>query len=120
MPQKRQTINLLVRDKTSYELANFLHACAGSPSLQAFQQVIKNNFFPDKTNIALGHMDQTHKNVQLTQPKKINGTRTYSTMSKTLHFLPKKCHMKILLGRSLIRLIEDINTYISCTIMILI
>ena len=42
---KRHTINFLVRDKTSYELANFLHACAGSPSLRTFQQAINNIFF---------------------------------------------------------------------------
>ena len=39
-----QSINLLVRDKTRYKLANFLHSCAGSPSLRIFQQAIKNIF----------------------------------------------------------------------------
>ena len=31
-------------DKTIYEMANFIHACAGSPTIRTFQDAIKNNY----------------------------------------------------------------------------
>ena len=76
-------LNILTsRDKTSYELANFLHACAGSPTIRTFQDAIRKNFLAtwpgihklnmkflimDHTNISLGHLDQERKNIQSTK-----------------------------------------------------
>ena len=106
-PTTRQSnsINLLTaRDKSSHELANFLHACAGSPTIRTFQDAINNNFLAtwpgidklnmkylitDHTNIALGHLDQERKNVQSTKVSSDN-SRTHNILTKLIPFSAKE------------------------------
>ena len=94
-------INILTaRDKRSHELANFLHACAGSPSIRTFQDAINNNFLAtwpgidklnmkylitDHTNIALGHLDQERKNVQSTKVTS-DTSHTHNILTKLIPF----------------------------------
>ena len=73
---------LISRDKSKTELAQFLHACAFSPSISTFQKIInKGNFVTwpgiDELNFKnligsplatqLGHIDQERKNLQSTK-----------------------------------------------------
>ena len=104
-PVQSNNINILTtRDKRSHELANFLHACAGSPTIRTFQDAINNNFlatFPgigklnmkylitNHTNIALGHLDQEHKNVQSTKVTS-NTSCTHNILTKLLPFSAKE------------------------------
>ena len=98
-------INILTaRDKCSHELANFLHVCAGSPTIHMFQDAINNNFLAtwpgidklnmkylitDHTNIALGHLDQERKNVQSTKVTS-NTSRTHNILKKLIPFSAKE------------------------------
>ena len=75
--------NAIIRqDKTKYELASYLHACAFSPSISTFQKAIRRGHFitwPGIENInfekilratipsAKGHLDQERKNLQSTK-----------------------------------------------------
>ena len=101
-----QKLNILTtRDKTSYKLANFLHACAGSPTIKTFQQAIKNNFFAtwpgihkldmkylitDNTNIAMGHLDQDRKNTRSTKVTDAPNVRTFNVLTKLIPFSAKE------------------------------
>lgn len=42
---QHNNLNMITQNKTSYKLANFLHACVGSPTIRTFQSEIKSNFF---------------------------------------------------------------------------
>ena len=83
IPQKQQSINAIIRfDKTKYELAEYLHKCAFSPSLVTFQKAINkghfitwpgindinfNKFIKNTLPIAKGHLDQERANLQSTK-----------------------------------------------------
>ena len=104
-PVQTNNINILTAcDKSSHELANFLHACAGSPTIRTFQDAINNNFLAtwpgiDKlnmkylitnhTNIALRHLDQERKNVQSTKGPSDNSC-THNIMTKLIPFSAKE------------------------------
>ena len=125
--KKVHNLNILTtRDKTSYELANFLHVCVGSPTIRTFQQAIKNNFFAtwpgihklnmkyritDHTNIAMGHLDQDQK-IQ-DQPNLLRIPKFGPTMSlqKLFSSQPRRC----LMGTSPVHfpthLVEATNTF---------
>lgn len=99
-------LNMLTsRDKTSYELANFFHACTSSPTIQTFQDAIENNFLAtwpginklnmkylitDHTNMSLGYLDQERKNIQSTKLPSDNNVRTYNILSKCIPFSAKE------------------------------
>ena len=73
---------VIAKNKTMHDLANFLHACAGSPTLGTFQKAIDNGNFitwpninninlkkykPNEIATAKGHLDQERKNLQSTK-----------------------------------------------------
>ena len=78
-------INAIIRkDKSKVELAEYLHACAGSPPISSFLRAIKNGnlitwpgidsvnfskFLKPKIATAKGHLNQEKKNLQSTKPK---------------------------------------------------
>ena len=103
--------NAIIRqDKTKYELASYLHACAFSPSISTFQKAIRRGHFitwPGIENInfekilratipsAKGHLDQERKNLQSTKSttdEDLNpsdgGLKTYEYASMVIPFNP--------------------------------
>ena len=86
LPQYQQSINVIIRrDKTKYELAEYLHKCAFSPSLSTFQKAISkghfitwpgindinfNKFITNTLPTAKGHLDQERANLQSTKPQR--------------------------------------------------
>ena len=83
LPQCQQSINKHIQwDKTKYELAEYLHKCAFSPSFVTFQKAIKkghfitwpgisdinfNKFIKNTLPTAKGHLDQERENLQSTK-----------------------------------------------------
>ena len=101
---KHKLLSTIEGEKTSYELANYLHACACSPAIRTFQEAIKNNFFQTwpgikilnfkhfityQTNIATGHLDQAHKNIQSTKLSHPE-PKAFTTMTKIIPFSAKE------------------------------
>ena len=88
IPQKQQSINAIIRfDKTKYELAEYLHKCAFSPSLVTFQKAINkghfitwpgindinfNKFIKNTLSTAKGHLDQERAKLQSTKQQHNN------------------------------------------------
>ena len=99
-------LNILTSwDKPSFELANFLHTCAGSPTIRTFQHAINNNFLDtwsginklnmkylitDPTNISMGHLDQERKNTQSTKVPTESPQCTYNISSTIIPFSAKE------------------------------
>ena len=85
-PTQNYKINYIVqKEKTKYELAQYLHACAFSPAVSTFQKAIKNghfitwpgistinfkNILPTTIATEKGHLDQERKNLQSTKISK--------------------------------------------------
>lgn len=90
MKKSQEAVNAIIRkDKTKFELAEFLHACAFSPTIPTFQAAIKKQnfvtwpaihtinfetFIGNKISIYLGHMDQVRSNLQSTKKQSNVGT----------------------------------------------
>ena len=97
-PSKELKINAIIRKNMAvHKLANYLHACAGSPTLSTFQAAIKkgnfltwpnidninfNKYIPNQIATAKGHMDQERQGLQSTK----NDT-TPTQHEKTQHIL---------------------------------
>ena len=101
-------INAIIRkNSTKHKLANYLHACAGSPSLSTFQKAIKKGYFlswpgieeinfekyiPNQEATAKGHMDQEKQGLQSTkqdfEPSKEEKSNT--TMTSIFPLTPKE------------------------------
>ena len=111
-------LNIIIsKNKNKYQLANFYHAALCSPTLSTLRHAIQNDHllswpaihdltfsttFVNTTATALGHLDQTRKNLQSTKetitprpqenlsqfPTSTN--KTYSTISSIIPFTSKE------------------------------
>ena len=82
-PPKTINLNARIRKNTAvHKLANYLHACAGSPALTTFQAAIKkgnfltwpnieninfHKYIPNQVATSKGHMDQERQGIQSTR-----------------------------------------------------
>ena len=107
---------IITKDIPKYHLANYLHACAFSPTLTTFQKAISNGhfitwpsiekinfkkFLHDQTATHLGHLDQERSNLQSTKipldvkldffpEPDIPNKKQYVACSKIIPFTPKE------------------------------
>ena len=116
-----QSANYVVtKDKTKYELARYLHACAFSPSLHTFTKAIKNGNFiswpgiemlnfkkllENTAETAKGHLDQERQGLQSTREQQQDffpdkePTKTHNVAIKLEPFQPKKTAYSDLTGK---------------------
>ena len=119
--QNTSKVNYVVtKDKTKYELAKYLHACAFSPSLHTFQQAISNGnfitwpgieeinfkkFLGNTPQTAKGRLDQEKQGLQSTKDLQQDffpphePTKTFHIAAKIEPFSPKHTAYTDLTGR---------------------
>ena len=111
---------IVTKDKTKYELAKYLHACAFSPSLDTFTKAIKNGnfitwpgiedinfkkFLGNTSATAKGHLDQERQGLQSTKEQEQDffpiqdNLKTYHVAMKLEQFNPKETAYSDLSGR---------------------
>ena len=108
LDNKKPVINAIVRkDMAKTKLANYLHACAGSPALSTFQRAINNGnflswpnideinflkFLPNQEATAKGHLDQERQGIQSTREdfNPTQQTKTNQTVATAFQFTPKE------------------------------
>ena len=106
--EKEIHINAIVKKNTAkHKLANYLHACAGSPVLTTFQKAISNGNFmswpgideirfkkyaPNQEATAKGHLDQERQGLQSTQEdaEPMQEEKTKQTMATVVPFTQKE------------------------------
>ena len=109
----KSKINVITKlNQSTYELANFYHACLFSPTIRTLQDAIHNNHLvtwpsinkinfkkciQDTTAIEMGHMKRERQNLQSTKiesppptPNTTSSTRTYQSISTVIPFTPKE------------------------------
>ena len=91
-------MNVLTKlNQSTYELANFYHACLFSPTIRTIQDAINNNhlvtwpgidklnftkLIQDTTAIEMGHMKRERKNLQSTKMSKLLDTQLFDSPTR--------------------------------------